>query len=202
MIGAMVDVTRLEHSNQQLQQKKIELQTQIGQFRFVTDFMPQIVFSAQADGNFDFFNQKWYDYTGLNPDQTLNNGWMSALHPQDYDRTLKTWQQSLANGNSFQFENRMRRADGSYRWFLMRALPMRDEKGQVEKWFGTCTDIHNQKLVSNNCWKKRSRKEHANYALSNEKLEASNADLMQLASVASQRFERALRKDPFFQRTD
>ena len=197
MIGAMVDVTRLEQSNQQLQQKKIELQTQIGQFRFVTDFMPQIVFSAQADGNFDFFNQKWYDYTGLTPGQTLNNGWMGVLHPQDLDRTRKTWQQSLAHGNTFQFENRMRRTDGAYRWFLMRALPMRDEKGQIEKWFGTFTDIHDQKLAEQ-LLEEKVQERTRELRLTNEKLEASNADLMQFASVASHDLKEPLRKIHFF----
>ncbi|AEW02195.1 hypothetical protein A4D02_34520 [Niastella koreensis] len=197
MIGAMVDVTRLEQSNQQLQEKKIELQTQIGQFRFVTDFMPQIVFSAYADGNFDFFNQKWYDYTGLTPEQTLNNGWMGVLHPQDLERARKTWQQSLTNGNTFQFENRMRRTDGAYRWFLVRALPMRDEKGVIEKWFGTFTDIHDQKLAEQ-LLEEKVQERTRELRLTNEKLEASNADLMQFASVASHDLKEPLRKIHFF----
>jgi two-component system CheB/CheR fusion protein len=197
MIGAMVDVTRLEQSNQQLQQKNIELQSLIGQFRFVNDFMPQIVFSAQPDGNIDFLNQRWYDYTGLDAAQAGNNDWISLVHPEDRDRTAKTWQASLNSGSPYQFEHRMRRADGVYRWFLSRALPMRDNDGRIIKWFGTCTDIHDQKRAEQ-LLEEKIQERTRELRLANEKLEVSNSDLMQFASVASHDLKEPLRKIHFF----
>lgn len=197
MIGAMVDVTRLEQSSQQLQQKNIELQSLIRQFRFVTDFMPQIVFAAEPDGSTSFFNQKWYDYTGLDQEKTQKTEWITVIHPEDYQRTLKIWQQSLKTGERFQVEHRLRKSDGSYRWFLSRALPMHDEHGAIIKWFGTYTDIHDQKQAER-LLEEKVQERTRELRLLNEKLEASNADLMQFASVASHDLKEPLRKIHFF----
>ncbi|MDO1444752.1 PAS domain S-box protein [Rhodocytophaga aerolata] len=114
------------------------------QFQFLAEFIPQIVWRTEANGNHDYFNQRWYDYTGLSYEESKNKGWSLVLHPDDYGRTQEVWNHSLASGNSYEMEYRFRKHDGTYRWFLARALPIRDIEGNIIKWFGTCTDIHDQ----------------------------------------------------------
>lgn len=197
MIGAMMDVTKLEQSQQQLQQKNTELETILRQFRFVTDFIPQIVWSSQPDGNIDFFNQQWSAYTGYSNDVSKGNQWMPVLHPDDWDRSWRQWQHCLKTGELYETEYRMRRHDGVYRWFLARASAMRDEEGNIYKWFGTCTDIDDQKtaerLLEGKVAERTSELKHLN-----TRLEESNADLLQFASVASHDLKEPLRKIHFF----
>mgnify|MGYP001362359287 FL=1 len=197
MIGAMVDVTRLEQSRQQLSQKNAELQSVLQQFRFVNDFMPQIVWAAQPDGHYDFYNQQWYDYTGMSSNGSREKNWHDILHPDDYDRAWTNWQRSLQTGRPYEMEYRMRKFDGSYRWFLARALPMRDDQGNIIRWFGTCTDIHDQKIAER-VLEDKVHERTRELRLLNEKLEASNSDLMQFASVASHDLKEPLRKIHFF----
>lgn len=197
MIGAMVDVTRLEKTSQELQKTNAELQSLVQQFGFVTDFMPQMVWATQPDGYHDFYNQKWYEYTGLDFVQSKDKGWASILHPDDYERSWEVWKHSLETGEAYEIEYRMRRHDGVYRWFLARALPMRDHQGNITKWFGTCTDIHDQK-VAEQILEDKIEERTFELRLLNKKLEASNADLMQFASVASHDLKEPLRKIHIF----
>jgi two-component system CheB/CheR fusion protein len=197
MIGAMVDVTRLEQVTQQVQKKNAELQSAIQQFRFVTDFMPQMVWSAQPNGYHDFYNQQWYDYTGLGQDKTNSNSWPAILHPDDYEKAWKVWQHSLETGDPFETEYRLRRRDNVYRWFLARAYPMHDEQGSIIKWFGTCTDIDDQKRAEQ-LLEEKIQSRTRELKLLNKRLEASNSDLLQFASVASHDLKEPLRKIHFF----
>lgn len=197
MIGAMVDVTKLEKSSQQLQDKNQQLQLLIQQFRFVTDFMPQMVWSTLPDGRHDFYNQQWYEYTGLSFEQTKDEGWATVLHPEDNERSWVTWKKSLNTGEPYEIEYRMRRYDGVYRWFLGRALPLRDEQGRILKWFGTCTDIDDQKKAERLLEEKINERTQE-LRLVNQRLESSNADLMQFASVASHDLKEPLRKIHFY----
>jgi PAS domain S-box-containing protein len=115
-------------------------------YRLLTEAIPPMVWTADTDGGIDFCNQRWLDYSGLTLEQTKGWGWMSVLHPDDVQRAVELWKESLSSGAIFQIEYRFKRiTDGSYRWFLARALPLRDESGSIVKWFGTCTDIHDQK---------------------------------------------------------
>lgn len=117
--------------------------------RVLADAMPQLVWSAQADGFHDYFNQPWYDYTGTTPAQTEGEGWSELLHPEDVARTRARWGHSLGTGAPYETEYRFKRAsDGAYRWFLARANPVRDEQGTIVRWFGTCTDIDDQKRAA------------------------------------------------------
>lgn len=197
MIGALVDVTRLEQATQQVQKKNAELQSAIQQFRFVTDFMPQMVWAAQPNGYHDFYNQQWYDYTGLDQQQANNNSWAVVLHSEDYEKAWKVWQHSLETGDPFETEYRMRRRDGHYRWFLARAYPMQDEHGAIVKWFGTCTDIDDQKRAEQ-LLEDKIQSRTRELKLLNKRLEASNSDLLQFASVASHDLKEPLRKIHFF----
>jgi diguanylate cyclase (GGDEF)-like protein/PAS domain S-box-containing protein len=108
--------------------------------------MPQIVWTANPDGWLDFYNDQWVAYTGMSVEQTQGWGWGPVLHPDDLQRCVDVWKHSVDTGEPYEIEYRFRRAsDGSYRWHLGRALPVRDAKGKILKWFGTCTDIQGQK---------------------------------------------------------
>jgi PAS domain S-box-containing protein len=118
-------------------------------YRSLAELMPQIVWTADAEGSFDYYNHRWYEYTGLTPEQTLGWGWQPVLHPDDAERCLRRWARSVKTSEEYEIEYRFRRAsDGSYRWHLGRAVPVRDSSGQILKWIGTSTDIHDHKLVA------------------------------------------------------
>jgi PAS domain S-box-containing protein len=113
-------------------------------YRFVCDMMPQMVWMTRSDGFHEFYNKQWFDYTGLGQD-SYGDGWASPLHPDDVERSELRWNHSLETGEPYEVEYRFKRYDGVYRWFLGRALPLRDKNGQILKWFGTCTDIDDAK---------------------------------------------------------
>jgi PAS domain S-box-containing protein len=115
--------------------------------RFILDGMPQLVWSTRPDGYHDFYNRRWYEYTGADPEATRGAGWNDELHADDQQRAWERWQHSVETGEDYEIEYRFRRADGEHRWFLGRALPMRDEGGRIVRWFGTCTDIDDQKRL-------------------------------------------------------
>ena len=197
MVGAMVDVTDAEIAEQRLQEKNEALQAVLDEFKFVTDFMPQMVWATRPDGYHEFYNKQWYDYTGLSYDETKGGGWNDVLHPDDKQRAWQIWNHCLQTGDPYEIEYRFRRFDDEYRWFLGRALPMRDDEGDIIKWFGTCTDIHDQKLLSDILEQKiKERTEELQRA--NLELEASNNELLQFASVASHDLKEPLRKIHMF----
>ena len=107
--------------------------------------MPALAWSAYADGNVDFVNQRWLDYTGLSPAQAQGWAWARAFHPDDLGRLNDYWLSTIAAGQPGEIEARLRRFDGQYRWFLFRASPLRNESGAVIKWYGTNTDIDDRK---------------------------------------------------------
>ena len=112
--------------------------------RLVIDKLPALVWSKLPDGSADFLNQRFREYTGLSLEEGLGWGWMmNAFHPED--RAEEEWRAAFAAGEPFEKEARLRRADGAYRWFLLRAVPLRDEVGNVVKWYGTTTDIEDRR---------------------------------------------------------
>ena len=116
-------------------------------YRLLAESIPQIVFSLTADGRAHYTNQRWFAYTGMKPAESLDFGWLSAVHSEDREASLARWQRSLAEGKPFETEFRLRRADGSYRWHLGRSLPWRGAGGPVARWIGTCTDIDDVKRL-------------------------------------------------------
>jgi PAS domain S-box-containing protein len=116
--------------------------------RQLADALPQIVWITRPDGRHLYYNRRWYEYTGLPIDHGADEKWDHLFHPDDLERSNQHWAEALRSGEPYNIEFRFRRAtDGEYRWFLGRAVPHRDAEGQVTNWFGTCTDIHEQKLV-------------------------------------------------------
>lgn len=113
-------------------------------FRALAELTPQMLFSADPAGNIVYFNQRFYDYTGMRPEQLLEWNWKEQPlhHPDDLQRTLSVWETSLQTGEPYEVEYRLRRHDGVYRWFLGRALPVRNEQGEIVRWLGTNTDVH------------------------------------------------------------
>ncbi|MDN3517155.1 EAL domain-containing protein [Aquisalimonas lutea] len=129
------------------ERKKVEeaLRNSEAEFRTLIESMPQIVWVTQPDGWHTHFNQHWMDYTGLTLEQSLGDGWNPPFHPDDRGRAAVLWQQATNTGTPYEIEYRLRRHDGVYRWMLGRALPLRNETGEIVKWFGTCTDIDDLK---------------------------------------------------------
>jgi PAS domain S-box-containing protein len=109
--------------------------------------MPQIVWITRADGWNIYFNQQWVDYTGLTLEESYGHGWNKPFHPDDQQRAWDAWQNAVTNNGTYSLECRLRKADGTYRWWLIRGVPVIDEKGTISKWFGTCTDIWEIKRV-------------------------------------------------------
>ncbi len=109
------------------------------------DALPGLVWSAGPDGSVDFLNQRWCDYTGISLPDACGWGWQAAIHSDDLPRLLEYWRSLLESGLAGEFEARLRRVDGAFRWFLIRAVPLRDEAGNLVKWYGQDTDIEDRK---------------------------------------------------------
>jgi len=135
-----VDVTDQERLEKQLRESE-------ARFRTITDAMPQIVWSTLPDGFHDYFNHGWYEYTGVPEGTTYGDAWSGLFHPADIGRMWKRWRHSLDTGEPYDIEYRLRHRSGEYRWVLGRALPLRDERGRITRWLGTCTDIHEQVIA-------------------------------------------------------
>jgi PAS domain S-box-containing protein len=113
--------------------------------RLTIDTIPTSVWCNRPDGSNEFLNQRWLDYTGLSIEAARDWGWKVAIHPEDLPRLLDVWQKLLASGEPGEWEARLRRFDGVYRWFLFRVEPLFDETGNIVKWYGTNTDIDDRK---------------------------------------------------------
>jgi len=146
----ITDRKRAEEERAQLireQAARAEAEASERRYRSLAEAIPQIVWTARPDGHIDYFNRRWFEYTGLTEAQTYDReGWRAALHPEDVERVKETWFRAFSTGQAYDIECRFRRAaDGQYRWHLGRAIPLREPGGKLIKWFGTCTDIEEQK---------------------------------------------------------
>ncbi|MGF2036601.1 MAG: ATP-binding protein [Nostoc sp. CmiVER01] len=150
-----VRTNEITKTNEQLQQEILERQRILEilrqseeRYRYLAEAIPQLVWTTNPNGECDYFNQNWCEYTGLTLEQSLGSGWLAALHPDDIQNANEVWSNAVKNSTIYNNEYRFRRAsDGCYRWQLARGLPLKDEQGIVVKWFGTCTDIHEQKQI-------------------------------------------------------
>ena len=108
---------------------------------------PDIIFSRLADGSRDYISARFHEYTGAAPGTVGGFGWLEYVHPDDSERSRLTWMHCVQSGENYETEYRLRRRDGQYRWFRARAVPIRDQDGEVTRWYGTCSDIHDSKLL-------------------------------------------------------
>ena len=115
------------------------------EFRHLAEAMPQIVWVTKSDGWNIYFNQQWVDYTGMTMEESHGHGWNTPFHPDDQQPAWEAWQRAVQLNEPYSLECRLRRADGVYRWWLIRGVPMRSANGEIQKWFGTCTDIEDLK---------------------------------------------------------
>jgi len=134
------------HENITVQKRAEEtLRAREQEFRSLAESMPQIVWVTRADGWNIYFNQQWMDYTGLTQEQSNGHGWNTPFHPDDKQRAWDAWQRATQHNDTYSVECRLRRADGTYHWWLIRGVPIRNSSGEILKWFGTCTDIEDIK---------------------------------------------------------
>ncbi|MGA8503666.1 MAG: PAS domain-containing protein [Candidatus Sulfotelmatobacter sp.] len=108
---------------------------------------PDIIFSRKADGSRDYISDRFYDFTGATPASADGFGWLDYVHPEDKDKAMADWMRCVESGANYEAEYRLRSKDGSYRWFRARALPIREDDGKIVKWYGTCSDIQDSKLL-------------------------------------------------------
>ncbi|WP_375404347.1 sensor histidine kinase [uncultured Sphingomonas sp.] len=144
-----LDDRRAERAREEARAKNLaQLTESANRLRLLADAMPQMVWSTQPDGFHDYYNARWYEFTGLAAGSTDGEEWNGIFHPDDQERASLGWADCLATGNPYEIEYRLRRHDGIYRWVLGRALAVREGNGPITRWVGTCTDIHEQKLAS------------------------------------------------------
>jgi len=130
----------LEQLNRDLAQRNQELDA-------IVQTAPDIIFSRQSDGSRDYISSRFYEYTGAAAGSAVGVGWLEYMHADDRERSLQRWLQSVESGEAYEAEYRLRAADGQYRWFRARAVPLRSANGHPVKWYGTCSDIHDSKLL-------------------------------------------------------
>ncbi|WP_292093266.1 PAS domain-containing protein [Brevundimonas sp.] len=145
--GVIVDVTERREKDAALESSARALEQSEAKFRAIADSMPQMVWSTQPDGYHDYYNARWYEFTGVPQGTTDGEGWNGMFHPDDQARAWDLWQHSLVTGDVYEVEYRLRHRSGVYRWTLGRATPVRNDDGEIVRWFGTCTDIDDLKRM-------------------------------------------------------
>jgi PAS domain S-box-containing protein len=138
MIGVNVDITDNRQTERALRESE-------ERFRAIANSIDQLIWATQPNGYHDYYNQRWYEYTGVPEGTTDGASWSGMFHPDDQERAWSIWRHCLETGEPYHIEYRLRHRSGQYRWVLGRAQPVRDDQGRITRWFGTCTDIHDFK---------------------------------------------------------
>jgi PAS domain S-box-containing protein len=136
----------LENKNETLLHLNLNLVHKNQELDAIIQTAPDIIFSRQADGARDYISDRFYDFTGATPGSANGYGWMDYVHPDDTDQAMTQWHRCVETGANYETEYRLRSKDGTYRWFRARAVPIREEESIV-RWYGTCSDIHDSKLL-------------------------------------------------------
>jgi len=181
--GSAVDITDKKEEEQRL--------------KSIVDALPIIAWTAKSDGELNYFNKRWYEYTGQTPEQSLGSGWANTMPPEFHQITFQRWHYSLQHKVRYEIECKYRRHDGEYRWYIAQAEPIKNSKGEIVLWLGTSTDIHDQKTVSESL-EKLVEQRTKDLIASNRELQRSNKDLEQFAYAASHDLKEPLRKVQFF----
>jgi PAS domain S-box-containing protein len=173
--GTIIGASKIARDITESKRIQAALLASEARFRQLADTMPQIVWTANPDGSVDYYNERWYEYTGFTRDQFGDGSWEPILHPEDLPRWRNTWHCAVTAGTAHNIEYRFRDGhENRWRWFMGRAVPVRDAGGSIVKWFGTCTDIDEQKRVQDD-------------------LRRANEDLEQFAFSASHDLQEPLR---------
>ena len=173
--GVIIGASKIARDITESKRVRAKLMESEARFRQLADSMPQIVWTARRDGFVDYFNERWYEFTGFGRDAQRDASWERILHPEDCDRTRETWHAAVSLGEPYNIEHRFfDRRENRWRWFITRAIPVRDAAGKVVKWFGTSTDIDDQKRIE-------------------DQLRRANQDLEQFAFSASHDLQEPLR---------
>ena len=143
--GTIREWVGVHHDITERRQQEEKIRAQEAHFHFLADSVPQMVWTARPDGFADYYNQQWFAYTGMNPQDTERGEW-GPVHPDDIQNSKQVWEHSVQTGEPYQVEHRFKRStDGAYRWHLCRAVRLHDQLGGTIKWFGSCTDVHDYK---------------------------------------------------------
>jgi PAS domain S-box-containing protein len=137
----------LERRAEALQELNSELGRKNQELDAIVRTAPDIIFSRQADGSRDYISDRFYEYTGAAMNSAKGFGWLELVHPEDKERSMAQWMHCVQSGENYESEYRIRGKDGHYRWFRARAVPIRDFEGHIVKWYGTCSDIHDSKVL-------------------------------------------------------
>lgn len=143
--GTAVDIDKAKRIAEDLSERESMLADSERRFRVLGEAIPVICWTADASGYLDWYNHRWYEYTGQTPEEAAGRGWQAAHHPEDFLEVMRAWPESIATGKPFEMEFRLRRHGGVYHWFLTRIEPLRDANGRIVRWYGSNIDIQAQK---------------------------------------------------------